>query len=113
MENPARGGACLVDGSSWRGMTVALDTKCLPRGGTKGKGQSERLKPGPRRSTQASQVATDRLAEVHDQLGSKRGLVRSGRQHRGGHSDSLTNWSGLFVLCPSQGSEPSARTRQV
>ncbi|MBT8389649.1 MAG: hypothetical protein KJP13_08380 [Altererythrobacter sp.] len=44
----------------------------LPWGGIIGKGQSERLKPDPRRSVQAPQVAANRPAGTHDRMGLKR-----------------------------------------
>ena len=55
-------------------------------GGGKGKGQSERLRPAPRRSVHASQAATDRPAETHDRAGLKR---RTGSAEQDLHAEGI------------------------
>ncbi len=77
-----KGGAHLVvrDQLRWHQKATRHTT-----GGVTCQGQSERLKPDPRRRVQASQVAIDWLAETHAQSGPKRwpGSVEQGLHAEG------------------------------
>lgn len=55
-----------------RGFNGGIRRDTPTTGGVIGEGQSERLRPDPRRSVRASQAATDRPAGAHDRTGPKR-----------------------------------------
>ena len=80
--------------------TVAQDAGSLPRGGIKGKAQSEREKRDPRHSDESAASSSQRSGECHATRSALGGGPAPASKIAQGIGANSGNLLGLVVLCP-------------
>ena len=92
---------------------MAPDAGSLPRGGTKGKAQSERAKRGPRHSDESAASSAQRFGECHATRSALGDGPAPASKIAQGIGANLGNLLGLVVLCPDNNPLQPAKPRQL
>lgn len=100
-----------VLGTVWK--TVAQDAGSLPRGGTKGKAQSERAKRGPRQSDETAASSAQRSGDSHSTRSAQGGSPAPASEIAQGVGTNSGNLLGLVVLCPDNNPLQPAKPRRL